>query len=87
MGASEGAIVRLISREFLFLIIISMAIAFPVSWYFMKNWLDNFVYSISMGFMLFAIPGLIALGLTAITISYQALQAANTNPADTIKNM
>jgi putative ABC transport system permease protein len=87
LGASAGAIVRLISKEFLFLIIISMAIAFPISWYFMNNWLDNFVYSISMGFMLFAIPGLIALVLTVVTVSYQALQAANTNPVDTIKNI
>ncbi len=86
MGASEGDIVQLISREFLILIIISMVIAFPVSWYFMNNWLENYVYSISLGFMLFLIPGLIAIVLTAITISFHAYKAAITNPAETIKN-
>jgi len=84
LGASEGIIVKLISREFLVLVVISMLIAFPVSWYFMKNWLENYVYSITLGFMLFFIPGLIAIVLTAITISYHAYRAAITNPADTI---
>lgn len=87
LGASEGSIVQLISREFLFLIIISMAIAFPVSWYFMRNWLENYVYSISLGFMLFLIPGLIAIVLTTITISFHAYKAAITNPAETIKSI
>ncbi len=86
LGATERAIVSLISKEFLVLITISMIIAFPVSWYFMKNWLENYVYSISLGFMLFFIPGLIAIVLTAITISFHAYKAASTNPADTIKN-
>ncbi len=84
LGASEGVIVTLISKEFLILIIISMAIAFPASWYFMNNWLENYVYSISLGFMLFLIPGLIAIVLTAITISFHAYKAAITNPAETI---
>jgi len=84
LGASEGVIVRLISREFLVLVIISMLIAFPVSWYVMSNWLENYVYSISLGFMLFFIPGLIALVLTAITISFHAYKASITNPAETI---
>jgi len=86
LGASEGIIVKLISREFLVLVVISMLIAFPVSWYFMKNWLENYVYSISLGFMLFFIPGLIAIVLTAITISYHAYRAAITNPAETISS-
>ena len=84
LGATEGVIVRLISREFLVLVIISMLIAFPVSWYVMSNWLENYVYSISLGFMLFFIPGVIAIVLTAVTISYHAYKAAITNPAETI---
>ena len=84
LGASEGVIVRLISWEFFVLIVISMAIAFPVSWYFMNNWLENYVYSISLGFMLFLVPGVIALVLTALTISFHAYRAAITNPAETI---
>ncbi len=87
LGASEGVIVRLISKEFLILVIISMAIAFPISWYVMSNWLENYVYSISLGFMLFFIPGLIAVVLTLLTISYHAYRAAITNPADTLSSV
>ena len=87
LGASEGVIVRLISKEFLILVIISMAIAFPISWYVMSNWLENYVYSISLGFMMFFIPGLIAVVLTLLTISYHAYRAAITNPADTLSSV
>ena len=86
LGASEAIIVKLISREFLVLVVISMLIAFPVSWYFMKNWLENYVYSINLGFMLFFVPGIIAIVLTALTISYHAYRAAITNPAETLSS-
>jgi len=85
LGASENVIIRLVSREFLILVSISMLIAFPVSWFFMKNWLENYVYSISLGFMFFLIPGVIALVLTAITVSFHSYKAARTNPAETIE--
>jgi putative ABC transport system permease protein len=86
LGASEAVIVGLISREFLYLILLSMLIAFPAAYYFMNNWLQNYVYSISLGFMLFLIPGLIAIIITAVTISFHSYKAAITNPADTISN-
>ena len=52
----------------------------------MNSWLNNYVYSISLGFMLFFIPGLIAIVLTAVTISFHAYKAAVMNPVESIKD-
>lgn len=84
-GASEGTIMRLVSGEFIILSLISILLAFPVAWYFMSNWLENYVYRTNIGAFLFIIAGLLTLVITFITISYKAYQAAVTNPADSVK--
>jgi putative ABC transport system permease protein len=84
-GANEGVILRLISRDFLILVAIAIIIAFPVSYYFMSNWLENYVYRTTIGVPLFFIAGLLTLVITFATISYKAYQAAVMNPAESIK--
>jgi putative ABC transport system permease protein len=84
-GANEGVILRLISVDFLVLVVIAIVIAFPVAWYFMTNWLENYVYRTPMGISLFLIAGLLTLVITFATISYKAYQASVMNPADSIK--
>jgi putative ABC transport system permease protein len=84
-GASEGTIMRLVTREFIILSLISIVVAIPVAYYFMSNWLENYVYRTSMGVPLFIIAGLLTLVITFATISYKAYQAAVTNPAESIK--
>ncbi len=84
-GANEGVILRLISVDFLVLVVIAIIIAFPVAWYFMSNWLENYVYRTPMGISLFLIAGLLTLVITFATISYKAYQASVMNPADSIK--
>ena len=84
-GANEGVILRLISRDFLILVVIAIIIAFPVAWYFMNNWLENYVYRTTIGIPLFLIAGLLTLVITFLTISYKAYQASVMNPADSIK--
>lgn len=86
LGASEAAIVGLISKEFLILIGISMLIAFPVSGYLMSNWLKNYVYRDTLDVFVFLVPALASIVLTALTISYQAYKAAIMNPADSISD-
>ena len=86
LGASETMIITLISKEFLILIGISMLIAFPVSGYLMKNWLQNYIYRDQLDVMVFLIPALITIALTALTISFQAYKAAIMNPADSISD-
>jgi len=84
-GASEGTILRLISKDFLILVAIAIIIAFPVSYYFMSNWLENYVYRSTIGVPLFLIAGLLTLVITFATISFKAYQAAVMNPAESIK--
>jgi putative ABC transport system permease protein len=85
VGASEGKVVRLISREFLILVSISILIAFPLAFYFMRDWLQNFEYRTNLGLFVFVLAGLITVVITFITIGFQAWRAANTNPAETLR--
>jgi len=84
-GANEGVILRLISRDFLILTTIAIIIAIPVAYYFMSNWLENYVYPTKIGVPLLIIAGLLTILITFLTISYKAYQAAIMNPADSIK--
>ncbi len=84
-GASESTILVLVTRDFIILSLISIAIAFPVAWYFMSKWLENYVYKSGMGPVVFILAGLLTVVITFATISYKAYQAAVTNPADSIK--
>jgi putative ABC transport system permease protein len=84
-GAKESIILMLISREFLILVTIAIIIAFPVAYYFMNRWLQNYVYRTNIGITLFIIAALLTIVITFITISYKAYQAAIMNPADSIK--
>lgn len=85
VGASEGTVVKLITKEFLILVSIAILIAFPLSFYFMRDWLQNFVYRTNLGLFIFILAGLITIAITFITISFQAWKAANTNPAESLR--
>ncbi|MBU8893862.1 MAG: ABC transporter permease [Bacteroidales bacterium] len=85
VGATEGTVVRLISKEFLILTSIAIIIAFPLTFYFMQDWLQQFVYRTNLGLFVFILAGLITIAITFITISFQAWKAANTNPAESLR--
>ena len=84
-GADDGAILKLISKDFLLLVGISIIIAAPLAWYFMNTWLENYVYHISIGISIIGVAALLTLGITYLTISYKAFQASRMNPASAIK--
>ncbi|MBN2214534.1 MAG: ABC transporter permease [Bacteroidales bacterium] len=84
-GANEGAIIKLISRNFLTLVGIGIIIAVPIAWYFMNNWLKNYVYRIDIGIVLVAVAALLTFIITFITISFKAYQASVMNPVSSIK--
>jgi len=84
-GADEGVIVRLISRDFLILIAVSIVIAIPVASFFMSRWLENYVYRTNIGVILLGLASLLTVAITFITISYKAYQAAVLNPAESIR--
>jgi putative ABC transport system permease protein len=84
-GADEGVIVRLISKEFLLLIAVSIVIAIPLAYYFMSNWLENYVYRTKIGVPLLLLAAILTIVITFITISYKAYQASIMNPARSLK--
>lgn len=85
LGASVPGIVRLLSREFVALVLIAMIVAIPVGWWAMNKWLQNFTYRIEVGWMTFAMAGLLAVLITLLTVSFQAIKAAVANPVKSIK--
>ena len=86
LGASEGGIVVLLSRDFTKLIVIAFILATPFAWYMMDTWLQNFAYRIQLGVGIFLFAGVIALLIAWITVSYQSIKAAIVNPVKSLKN-
>ncbi|MBR9997562.1 MAG: ABC transporter permease [Cyclobacteriaceae bacterium] len=85
LGASFGNILSLLSREVVVLVMIASLIAWPVTWYAMDLWLENFAYHVGIGFDIFLFSGLITLVIALLTISYQTVKAALANPVNSIR--
>ena len=85
LGASVGSIVSLISKEFLLLVIIASIIAFPIAWYAMSSWLQDFAYRVNIGWWVFIFSAIIALLIAFATISIQAVKAAIANPVKSLR--
>jgi ABC-type antimicrobial peptide transport system permease subunit len=86
LGASAYKIVYLFSKEFIILIAIAFAIATPIAWYFMHNWLQNYAYRIIISWWLFAAGGFVAIIIALATISFQAIKAASANPVNSLRS-
>ena len=86
LGASVGSIIRLLSNEFLRLIIIAIVISVPLSWYLLSQWLSNFSYRIEFGWEMVIISCVAIYSLAALIVGIQAYQAASTNPASILKD-
>lgn len=85
LGASVGGIVRLLSFDFLKLVLVAFLIAAPLSWYFMHQWLQDFAYRTGIGWWIFALAGAGAIIIAFVTISYQAIRAAVSNPVKSLR--
>jgi ABC-type antimicrobial peptide transport system permease subunit len=85
LGASVPGIIFLLSREFTRWVLLANMIAWPLAFFFMKNWLQNFAYQIALGPGSFILAALMALGIASLTVSIQAIRAAQTNPTDALK--
>ena len=84
LGASVSGIVGLLSRDFMKLVMVALILASPVAWYFMNKWLDNFAYRVDVSWWIFLLAGLFALVIALLTISFQTIRAALSNP---VKNL
>lgn len=85
LGASVQSITALLSKDFLKLVLISIVLAVPISWYFMGKWLEDFAYRITISWWTFALAGILALSIALITVSYQAVKAAIANPVKSLR--
>ena len=85
LGASVTGLTALLSKDFLKLILIAVVIASPVAWYFMNSWLKNFAYQVTIQWWVFVVTGFIAVLIALLTVSYQAIRAALTNPVKSLK--
>ncbi len=85
MGASVPSIVFLLSKEFTILVLISCAVGFPIAWYAMDLWLQDFAYATDIGWAVFAMAGAVSLSIAWLTVSYQSIRAAVANPVRSLK--
>lgn len=85
LGSSSFGILKLLSSDFMKLILFSIALATPIAWYAMNDWLLQFAYRITIGWWAFALSGILAILIALMTISFQALKAANTNPVKSLR--
>jgi len=86
LGASVFSIVKLVSGDFLKLVIISVIIASPIAWYVMHKWLQDFAYKISIQIWVFIAAGTVAILIAFITVSVQSLKAALANPVKSLRS-
>ncbi len=85
LGASVLGILGLLSRDFLRLVFLALALATPLAWYAMKRWLDGFAYHTTLAWWAFALAGALAVGIAFLTVSYHSLKAALGNPVEALK--
>jgi len=86
LGATEASIISLLSTDFTKMILIAIAIAIPVSYFFGLQWLEHFAYRIDLEWWFFIGAGFTALLIAWITIGMQTVKAARINPAECIRN-
>jgi putative ABC transport system permease protein len=86
LGANVGSIVSLLSRDFVKLVLISAIIAFPVAWYAMTKWLQDFAYRIDIHWWVFVLAAILTLLVALATVSFQAIKAASANPVKSLRS-
>jgi predicted permease len=86
LGSSDLSIVYLLSIDFTRVVFVSIVIALPISYFILKQWLDNFAYKIPLAWWYFLGSGILALCIAWLTVATQALRASRINPVDCLKN-
>ena len=78
-------VTRLLSKDFLILVVVAAVVAIPLAWYVMQLWLQDFVYKTAMSWWIFALAGGITLLIAMLTVSFQAIKAAIANPVKSLR--
>lgn len=85
LGSSVLELLYLLSKDFMKLILIGLLIATPIAWYLLNGWLSGFAYRIDFTWWIIALAGFICFALTMLTISFQSIKAARTNPVKSLR--
>ena len=85
LGASVLTITSMLSKDFIIQVAIAILLASPIAWLFMNKWLQDFAYRTTISWWIFALAGFIALAIALITVSFQAIKAALTNPVRSLR--
>ncbi len=80
LGASVQSITRLLSLDFVKLVVLAIVIASPIAWWAMSKWLEDFAYSAPISWWIFALAGMVAIVIALLTVSFQSIKAAIANP-------
>jgi putative ABC transport system permease protein len=84
-GAKIGEILVLLNKDFVKWVILAFVIATPLAWFTMNKWLENFAYKTELSWWIFALAGLLALGIALLTVSWQSWRAATRNPVEALR--
>jgi len=84
-GAKTFEVLKLLNRDIIIWVVIAFVIATPISWYVMDKWLQSFAYKTGLSWWIFALAGLIALGIALLTVSWQSWRAATRNPVEALR--
>jgi putative ABC transport system permease protein len=84
-GAHTFQIIRMLNKDFAKWVLIAFIIACPLAWYAMNKWLSNFAYKTELSWWIFALAGLIAMGIALLTVSFQSYRAATRNPVESLR--
>jgi putative ABC transport system permease protein len=86
LGAGVVSIVRLLSREFIWLVGISLLLAIPISWWATHTWLHGFAYQVPLSWWMFVLAGVLTIVIALLTVSFQAVRAAIANPIRALRS-
>ena len=85
LGASVSSVMKMLTKDFVILIVIAFVIAAPLAYYLMENWLQDFTYRISISWWVFLAAGIVTMLITLLTVSVQAVKAATANPVNSLR--
>jgi len=84
-GAKTFEVIKLLINDFLIWVVIAFVISTPISWYIMHKWLENFAYKTGLSWWIFAVSGILALGIALLTVIWQSWRAATKNPVEALR--
>jgi len=84
-GARISEVMVMLNRDFVKWVAIAFVIATPIAWYVMNKWLENFAYKTELSWWIFALAGVLALGIALLTVSWQSWRAATRNPVEALR--